>query len=186
LATGLSYSRSRLIFYVIEAEYSIPIFELVSLPLLICTPIATKGSIYLQVKWLTHPASKSCRGIRLPLVYEKCTTGKPASVLKIVRCSAEQSRMFRTVANIFFCVERCGCPLSAAKYIKFLLAMTSLRLLSLLLKISLACQPSCHSRLSRSSGCQRNSHNHVCRETRQKKCVEGRGKEKSCVEIVCR
>lgn len=38
----------------------------------------------LQTEWLTSPATKSVRGIRLPRVYEKCTTGKPASFLQLV------------------------------------------------------------------------------------------------------
>ena len=32
---------------------------------------------------VTHPAAKSGRGIRLPRVYKKCTTGKPLSFLQL-------------------------------------------------------------------------------------------------------
>lgn len=79
----ISYFRSKLMFYVIEMVYGISILESVFLPLPICTPKARKGSPCLQTEWLTHPAAKSVRGIRLPRVYKKCTTGKPARILQL-------------------------------------------------------------------------------------------------------
>jgi len=78
--------------------------------------MATKDSPCLQMEWLTHPAAQSGRGIRLPLVYEIVQQASLRQYSKRYGCSAEQSRMFRTVANVFFCVERCGCPPSAVKY----------------------------------------------------------------------
>ena len=70
--------------------------------------MAIKGSPCLQMEWLTHPAAKCGRGIKLPLVYEKCTNrqactsftnGTESCLLKEKYCIIVRCNWFHSLHN---------------------------------------------------------------------------------------
>lgn len=151
-------------------------------PLPLCALMDKNHNLCLQWEWQFPRRREPVRGLA-PRKMKNRTTGKPAPALQVARSCAEQGRIFRIVANVIFCVERCSLP-PPPQSTTVSVGDNKFSPASLLLKIFLMCQLICHYRFFRSSGHQRKFCCSVCYEIRQDGVSKSEGEGESCVEIV--